>query len=122
MLSFFILIIHWCCMNFISFNLRCLQCLYFSGFIGRGLGFDMKEDLVWYVLFTIFVPFAMLPLPLRWCMLAGFLSAISHIIVTSVRLYVQLGAEVSSLNTFRSIPDVCFYGEGVLVYMKREGG
>lgn len=61
----------------------------FAGFIGKGLGFDMKEDLVWYVLFTIFVPFAMLPLPLRWCMVAGSLSAVSHIIVTSVELYVE---------------------------------
>lgn len=73
----------------------CSKKSYFLGFIGKGLGFDMKEDLVWYVLFTIFVPFAMLPLPLRWCMLAGFISAISHIIVISVRLYVEMDNEVS---------------------------
>jgi adenylate cyclase 8 len=29
----------------------------------------------------------MLPLPLRWCMIAGCLSAVGHIIVTSVELF-----------------------------------
>lgn len=57
------------------------------GFVGYGFGFTVKEDLVWYVLFTVFVPYAMLPLPLRWCMIAGCLSAVGHIIVISVELF-----------------------------------
>lgn len=81
----------------------------------------MKEDLVWYVLFTIFVPFAMLPLPLRWCMLAGFLSAISHIIVTSLRLYVEMSDDVSAPHTVEkrqgSISDVYRDSKGVLIYI-----
>ena len=57
-----------------------------SAFIGRGLGFWVKEDLVWYVLFIIFVPYAMLPLPLRWCMIAGCISSLTHIIILTVRV------------------------------------
>lgn len=54
-----------------------------AGFVGEGLGFTSREYLVWYVLFIVFVPYAMLPLPLRWCMAAGCVSALSHIAVTS---------------------------------------
>ena len=57
------------------------------GFVGYGFGFTVKEDLVWYVLFTVFVPYAMLPLPFRCCMIAGGLSAVGHIIVISVELF-----------------------------------
>ncbi|CAG9864998.1 unnamed protein product [Phyllotreta striolata] len=58
-----------------------------QSFIARGVGFGVKEDLVWYVLFSIFVPYAMLPLPLRWCMLAGAVASTGHIIVISVGFY-----------------------------------
>ncbi|CAH1100508.1 unnamed protein product [Psylliodes chrysocephalus] len=58
-----------------------------QSFIARGVGFGIKEDLVWYVLFSIFVPYAMLPLPLRWCMMAGALASVGHIIVISVAFY-----------------------------------
>ncbi|XP_056644231.1 adenylyl cyclase 78C isoform X2 [Diorhabda sublineata] len=58
-----------------------------QSFIARGVGFGIKEDLVWYVLFSIFVPYAMLPLPLRWCMIAGALASIGHIIVISVAFF-----------------------------------
>nr|CAI5841533.1 unnamed protein product [Callosobruchus analis] len=55
--------------------------------VGQGVGFSDKEDLVWYVLFTIFVQYAMLPLPLRWCMLAGGLSSIGHIVIISFNMF-----------------------------------
>ncbi|XP_072381948.1 adenylyl cyclase 78C isoform X1 [Diabrotica undecimpunctata] len=58
-----------------------------QSFIARGVGFGIKEDLVWYVLFSIFVPYAMLPLPLRWCMIAGALASVGHIIVISVAFF-----------------------------------
>lgn len=57
-----------------------------QGFIGNGLGFSNKEELVWYILFTVFVPYAMLPLPLRWCMISGCVSSISHITITVIKL------------------------------------
>ncbi|KAK9703136.1 BED zinc finger [Popillia japonica] len=64
----------------------------FAAFAGHGLGFTLKEDLVWYVLFAVFVPYAMLPLPLRWCMIAGSLSALFHVILIIV-LFLTSGDE-----------------------------
>nr|XP_023015323.1 adenylate cyclase type 8-like [Leptinotarsa decemlineata] len=60
-----------------------------QSFLARGVGFGVKEDLVWYVLFTIFVPYAMLPLPLRWCMIAGAISSIGHICVITTEIYLK---------------------------------
>lgn len=54
------------------------------GFVGAGLGLSAQEYLVWYVLFIVFVIYAMLPLPLRWCIILGCTTALMHIIVTSV--------------------------------------
>lgn len=50
-----------------------------AGFVGGGIGFSENEYLVWYVLFTRFVPFAVLPLPLKWCLIGGTVTAIAHI-------------------------------------------
>ncbi|XP_062563434.1 adenylyl cyclase 78C [Armigeres subalbatus] len=60
-----------------------------QGFIGEGLGFAEREYLIWYVLFIIFVPYAMLPLPLKWCMIAGSVSAICHLIVTTINKFLH---------------------------------
>lgn len=58
-----------------------------QGFIGAGLGFAQREYLVWYILFIIFVPYAMLPLPLKWCMTAGSVTAMCHLIVISIEKF-----------------------------------
>ncbi|XP_049822606.1 adenylyl cyclase 78C isoform X2 [Aethina tumida] len=58
-----------------------------QSFLGQGIGFSEKEDLVWYILFIVFVPYAMLPLPLRWCMIAGCLSATGHVIIISFEFF-----------------------------------
>ncbi|GAB0094916.1 Adenylate cyclase [Sergentomyia squamirostris] len=58
-----------------------------QGFVGQGLGFAEREYLVWYVLFIIFVPYAMLPLPLKWCMIAGSVSAMCHLIVMTIEKF-----------------------------------
>lgn len=55
---------------------------FLSGYISQGIGFSSDDYLVWYILFIVFVPYAMLPLPLRWCMMAGATSGCSHILVT----------------------------------------
>jgi adenylate cyclase 8 len=54
-----------------------------QGFVGNGIGFAEREYLVWYILFTLFVPYAMLPLPLKWCMIGGTITAITHIIIST---------------------------------------
>lgn len=45
---------------------------------------------IWYFLFILFVPYAMLPLPLRWCMIAGTVSASGHVLVSFVVEYMQV--------------------------------
>ncbi|KAF5271309.1 hypothetical protein FQA39_LY08107 [Lamprigera yunnana] len=58
-----------------------------QGFFGQTLGFCGTENLVWYILFIIFVPYAMLPLPLLWCLIAGCITSIGHVIVTTIKLF-----------------------------------
>lgn len=89
-LFWYITINQWTCFN---------ENFSFLGFIARGVGFGIKEDLVWYVLFSIFVPYAMLPLPLRWCMMAGALASVGHIIVISVAFYGNTDNVVSNFNS-----------------------
>lgn len=55
-----------------------------QGLLNLALGFTSM--MVWYMLFVIFVPYAMLPLSLKWCIACGFISATLQL----VRTYVQL--------------------------------
>lgn len=64
-----------------------------AGFVGDGVGFAEREYLVWYILFTLFVPYAMLPLPLKWCMIGGTVTAITHIIITTIAKFQQTKIE-----------------------------
>lgn len=50
------------------------------GFLAESLGFATTTNLVWYVLFTIFAPYSMLPLPLMWCAIGGILTGLLHTI------------------------------------------
>jgi len=56
---------------------------YMKGFVWESYGQGSREYLVWYVLFIVFVTYAMLPLPLKWCILAGCSTALLHILITS---------------------------------------
>lgn len=55
-----------------------------TGFVGEGIGFTYREYLVWYILFVIFVPYAMLPLPLKWCVVGGTITASCHLAVITI--------------------------------------
>lgn len=62
-----------------------MERFYFQiGFVGECVGFADRECMVWYMLFILFVPYAMLPLPLKWCMVSGTISGIAHLIVISI--------------------------------------
>lgn len=56
----------------------------YTGFVGDCVGFADRECMVWYMLFIIFVPYAMLPLPLKYCMIGGTISGTAHLIVISI--------------------------------------
>lgn len=66
-----------------------------QGFLDTGIGFTHRENLVWFVLFIIFVPYAMLPLPLKWCVAAGMFSTLSHLILTSLTIITIANHDVS---------------------------
>ncbi|XP_011505065.1 PREDICTED: adenylate cyclase type 8 [Ceratosolen solmsi marchali] len=57
-----------------------------QGFIVAGLNFLTQQRLMWYILFVVYAPYAMLPLPLRWCVLAGFGTAFTHLLIAVVTL------------------------------------
>lgn len=58
----------------------------FAGFIGAGLNFITQQRLMWYILFVVYAPYAMLPLPLRWCVLAGYGTALTHMVMAGISL------------------------------------
>ncbi|GLV37822.1 Adenylyl cyclase 78C [Carabus blaptoides fortunei] len=84
-----------------------------QGFLSEGVGFSSSADLIWYFLFILFVPYAMLPLPLRWCMAAGTVSALCHILVT-------LGVRLAGDNESSKNLDECFIRQliaNVILYL-----
>ncbi|CAH0600201.1 unnamed protein product [Chrysodeixis includens] len=46
----------------------------------QSIGFHDSQNQVWYMLFIVFIPYAMLPLPLVWCIIIGILSSLAHIL------------------------------------------
>ncbi|XP_027841680.2 adenylyl cyclase 78C isoform X1 [Aphis gossypii] len=71
-----------------------------QGFVWESYGQGSREYLVWYVLFIVFVTYAMLPLPLRWCILAGCSTALLHILITS---YTKSSKEKNRLCVLRQL-------------------
>ncbi|XP_051816920.1 adenylate cyclase type 8 [Acanthochromis polyacanthus] len=52
-----------------------------------GLVYGLEKDPSWYVFFTLFATYTLLPLPLVWAMCAGSLTSILHLLVEIVRYY-----------------------------------
>ncbi|KAJ8684167.1 hypothetical protein QAD02_019959, partial [Eretmocerus hayati] len=52
-----------------------------QGFIVAGLEFLTQQQLMWYIMYVMYAPYAMLPVPLRWCVLAGFGTALFHLLI-----------------------------------------
>nr|XP_049698321.1 adenylyl cyclase 78C isoform X2 [Helicoverpa armigera] len=55
-----------------------------QGLSGQGIGFQESQNQVWYMLFIVFVPYAMLPLSLIWCIIIGTLTFLAHVLATAV--------------------------------------
>lgn len=43
--------------------------------------------MMWYILFVVYAPYAMLPLPLRWCVLAGSGTVLTHMTMTIATIF-----------------------------------
>ncbi|CAN9507449.1 unnamed protein product [Ophioblennius macclurei] len=52
-----------------------------------GLVYGMEKDPSWYVLFTLFATYTLLPLPLLWAMCAGALTSVLHLLVEAGHHY-----------------------------------
>ncbi|XP_056260661.1 adenylate cyclase type 8 [Seriola aureovittata] len=52
-----------------------------------GLVYGLEKDPSWYVLFTLFATYTLLPLPLLWAMCAGSLTSVLHLLVEILRYY-----------------------------------
>ncbi|XP_063224161.1 adenylyl cyclase 78C [Bacillus rossius redtenbacheri] len=80
-----------------------------QGFVGSGIGFTFQYQ-VWYVLFIVFVTYAMLPLPLRWCMILGVATAVIHIIISVVNMFINqmVSMDVTS-NLYQPIANSTLY-------------
>uniref|UniRef100_A0A8C5GZU3 adenylate cyclase n=1 Tax=Gouania willdenowi TaxID=441366 RepID=A0A8C5GZU3_GOUWI len=55
-----------------------------------GLVYGLEKDPSWYVLFTLFATYTLLPLPLLWAMCAGSLTSITHLGVEVVTVYSKM--------------------------------
>lgn len=51
------------------------------GYLQFEPGGDVAGDGSWHVMFTVFVTYAMLPLPLKWCIVCGVLASLGHLLV-----------------------------------------
>lgn len=52
-----------------------------------GMVYGLEKDPSWYVLFTLFATYTLLPLPLLWAMCAGSLTSVLHLLVEIVHCY-----------------------------------
>ncbi|XP_052001580.1 adenylate cyclase type 8 [Xyrauchen texanus] len=52
-----------------------------------GVVFGLEKDQSWYVLFTLFATYTLLPLPLLWSICTGILTAALHLMVDALRNY-----------------------------------
>ncbi|XP_055027658.2 adenylate cyclase type 8 [Misgurnus anguillicaudatus] len=56
-----------------------------------GLVYGLESDQSWYVLFTLFATYTLLPLPLLWSICTGFLTAALHLLVDALRNHNDAG-------------------------------
>ncbi|XP_018613425.1 adenylate cyclase type 8 isoform X2 [Scleropages formosus] len=61
--------------------------------LAAGLGYGLLGDGIGYVLFTLFATYSMLPLPLTWAIIAGFVTSALHIVV---QLVIPQNAQIST--------------------------
>ncbi|XP_028253278.1 adenylate cyclase type 8 isoform X2 [Parambassis ranga] len=52
-----------------------------------GLVYGLEKDPSWYVLFSLFATYTLLPLPLLWAICAGSITSVLHLLVEIVRYY-----------------------------------
>ncbi|KAE8286859.1 Adenylate cyclase type 8 [Larimichthys crocea] len=76
-----------------SMSPRWLQCAGLASWLSQttqvlgGLVYGLEKDPSWYVLFTLFATYTLLPLPLLWAICAGSITSVLHLLVEIVHHY-----------------------------------
>ncbi|KAJ8733709.1 hypothetical protein PYW07_014260 [Mythimna separata] len=84
--------LHWAAGG--TWLLLIIQC-----FSKQSIGLQEPQNQVWYMLFIVFVPYAMFPLSLRWCISLGILSFLAHVVATIVYIHADTGSSVVKCNS-----------------------
>ncbi|XP_022823732.1 adenylate cyclase type 8-like [Spodoptera litura] len=72
-----------------------------QGLCKQGIGFHgitESQNQVWYMLFIIFVPYAMFPLSLCWCITIGMLSIAAQFVQILVDIKMRIQSETTAIN------------------------
>ncbi|XP_063890989.1 adenylyl cyclase 78C isoform X2 [Helicoverpa armigera] len=80
-----------------------------QGLSGQGIGFQESQNQVWYMLFIVFVPYAMLPLSLIWCIIIGTLTFLAHVLATAVVIKESMEDTKRAVNCNINFSDMCSY-------------
>nr|XP_023671366.1 adenylate cyclase type 8 isoform X2 [Paramormyrops kingsleyae] len=81
--------------------------------LAAGLGYGLLGDGIGYVLFTLFATYSMLPLPLTWAILAGFVTSALHIVV---QLIIPQSAQISTNQLVaQAVLFMCMNTAGVFI-------
>ncbi|KAH9634449.1 hypothetical protein HF086_008283 [Spodoptera exigua] len=67
-----------------------------QGLCKQGIGFHESQNQVWYMLFIVFVPYAMFPLSLCWCITIGMLSISAQFVQTLVHIRKRIETETAA--------------------------
>ncbi|XP_035429274.2 adenylyl cyclase 78C [Spodoptera frugiperda] len=70
-----------------------------QGLSKQGIGFDETQYQVWYMLLVGFVPYAIFPLSLSWCIALGALTFLSHLMATIVNIHENIKPTGITFNT-----------------------
>ncbi|KAJ8733728.1 hypothetical protein PYW07_014279 [Mythimna separata] len=71
-----------------------------QGLCKQGIGFHEYQNQVWYMLFIVFVPYAMFPLSLCWCISIGIFSSFAQIVASLVDAEYKMKKVTIPVNCF----------------------
>ncbi|PZC77648.1 hypothetical protein B5X24_HaOG203092 [Helicoverpa armigera] len=69
-----------------------------QGLCKQGIGYHEDQNQVWYMLFIIFLPYAMFPLSLCWCITLGVMSGMAQIVATLIYIKEKIESETRAAN------------------------
>ncbi|PZC77649.1 hypothetical protein B5X24_HaOG203093 [Helicoverpa armigera] len=71
-----------------------------QGLSQQVIGLQEFANQVWYMLFIVFVPYAMFPLSLGWCITIGILTFLAHMIANMVQIHTKPDVVVANCQKY----------------------